>query len=206
MVGPLGHWEGLRAYQLAALRQQGLAPHHRLLDLGCGPLQGGIAFIRYLNERGYVGVDLDPVKLSEGYRQIWECRLASKNPRLLISRSFGGEELGAETFDYVWASQVLYYFDQEILRRLFDRVSRCLARGGRFLGDILGTCEPEFASVRHQQWMQSVERHTVAQMDELATGFGLRARAVGQIKEFGYPRQLNLRSNLLVEVRRSAEG
>ena len=206
MVGPLGHWEELRAYQLKALTQNGMRPHHRLLDIGCGPLQGGIAFIQHLDPRGYTGLDLDSRKLSEGYRQIGDTGNAPRNPRLILSRSFGAEELGDETFDFIWASQVLYYFDPETMKRLFTQVARRLAAGGRFLGDILGTCEPEFRTRRHLAWMASVQPHTVEKLDALASPLGLRARSLGVIGQFGYPPTLNLRSNILVEVSRRAES
>lgn len=206
MVGPLGHWEGLRAYQLNALTRNGLLPEHRLLDIGCGPLQGGIAFIQYLNPHGYTGLDLDSRKLSEAYRQVGDTGNAPRNPRLMFSRSFGADELGDETFDFIWASQVLYYFDTETMKRLFAQVARRLAVGGRFLGDILGTCEPEFRTRRHLDWMASVQPHTVEKFDALASPFGLRVRSLGVIGQFGYPPTLNLRSNILIEVSRAPDS
>jgi SAM-dependent methyltransferase len=206
MVGPLGHWEGLRAYQLNALTQHGLLPGHRLLDIGCGPLQGGIAFIQYLNPHGYTGLDLDSRKLSEAYRQIGDTGNAPRNPRLVFSRGFGADELGNETFDFIWASQVLYYFDGEILKQLFGQVVRRLGKGGRFLGDILGTCEPEFRTRRHLEWMASVQPHSVESLHAIASPLGLRVRSLGVIGQFGYPPALNLRSNILVEVSRTADA
>lgn len=206
MIGPLGHWEALRAYQLNVLKRNGLLPRHRLLDIGCGPLQGGIAFIQYLDPHGYTGLDLDLRKLSEAYRQVADSGVASRNPRLLFSRTFGADELKTDTFDFIWVSQVLYYFDDDTMTRLLQQVARVLAPGGKFLGDILGTCDPEFRTARHLQWMASVKAHTVEKLDALAAPLGLKARSVGTIVEFGYPRELNLRSNILVEVTQSPDA
>ena len=50
LVGPIGKWDILRQFQLEALLKNGLQPHHSLLDIGCGPLQGGVAFIQYLDK------------------------------------------------------------------------------------------------------------------------------------------------------------
>jgi cyclopropane fatty-acyl-phospholipid synthase-like methyltransferase len=62
LLGPLGFWDQLQNYQLQAVVQLGLQPEHSLLDIGCGPLQGGIAFIRYLQADRYVGVDHNPAR------------------------------------------------------------------------------------------------------------------------------------------------
>ena len=37
MVGPVGWWSQLQAYQSGALMKLGLLPHHRLFEIGCGP-------------------------------------------------------------------------------------------------------------------------------------------------------------------------
>lgn len=206
MVGPLGHWDALRAYQLAVLKRNGLLPQHRLLDIGCGPLQGGIAFIQYLDARGYTGLDLDSRKLSEAWRQVADHGVATRSPRLVFSRSFGADELGTETFDFVWASQVLYYFDAETMTQLYRQIARYLTRGGKFLGDIVGTCDPEMRTARHLNWLASVQDHTVEKLNALAGPFGLQVRSLGTIGEFGYPRELNLRSNILLEVTRSSDA
>src|SRR5205807_6035012 len=53
-----GAWEEIGRLQFEFLTGNGLKPHHRLLDVGCGALRGGLHFIRYLDEGNYVGVDL----------------------------------------------------------------------------------------------------------------------------------------------------
>lgn len=204
MVGPLGFWNELQSYQLRALRENGLLPGHHLLDLGCGPLQGGIAFIRYLDPGRYCGLDHYPAALNDGYRQIGEQGLAVKNPRLVHSERFDPPALLGARFDYIWASQILYYFNGAKLAEMFGAITPLLAPGGKFLGDILGECEPEFRTKRHLDWIAQVQPHTVESLDAAARPFGLRARSVGAIKNYGYPLQLNLRSNVLIEF--SASG
>lgn len=204
MVGPLGFWDELRAYQLRALRENGLQPSHRLLDLGCGPLQGGIAFIRYLEPGGYYGLDRYAAALDDGYRQIGEQGLAPKNPRLVHTDRFDPPALKGVQFDYVWASQILYYFNAAKLAEMFGAIAPMLAPGGKFLGDVLGECEPEFRTKRHLDWIAQVQPHTVQSLDAAARPFGLQARSVGTIGSLGYPPQLNLRSNVLIEFTASA--
>lgn len=49
-----GNWEEMGQMQLDFLVARGLAPHHRLLDLGCGTLRAGRHFIRLLEAGNFV--------------------------------------------------------------------------------------------------------------------------------------------------------
>jgi SAM-dependent methyltransferase len=200
MIGPFGHWRELRAYQIQALKQHGLQPQHRILDIGCGPLQGGIPMIQYLDPSSYVGVDINPFKLAEGYREVARHGLAPKNPQLFHSENFGAEHLDGQRFDFIWASQILYYFDDATLRNLLAFVAQKLAPDGKFLCDILGKCDRKLRSRSHLQWCRSVKRHSVKKFNQLGAPFGLQARATGRIDAFGYPRKLRLCSNVMIEV------
>jgi SAM-dependent methyltransferase len=203
MVGPLGHWTTLRAYQLATLKANGLRPDHRVLDLGCGPLQGGVAMIEYLEPSRYFGVDLDAVKLAEGYRQVADLGLTHKNPRLIHSATFGVEHLDGLRFDFIWASQMLYYFDAERLRPLLGFVADKLHPEGKLLGDILGKCDRHLRSRTHLAWCRSVKAHSVKRFQALAQPLGLEVRPLGRIDAFGYPKGLSLCSNVLLEITRA---
>src|ERR1700678_2630550 len=57
-MGFRGQWDEHRRFQIEFLRQQGLKPSQTLLEIGCGPLTGGIPIIRYLQPNNYVGVDI----------------------------------------------------------------------------------------------------------------------------------------------------
>jgi hypothetical protein len=52
-----GLWDEIGRLQFDYFVSQGLVPHHRLLDLGCGSLRGGVHFIAYLDPDRYSGVD-----------------------------------------------------------------------------------------------------------------------------------------------------
>jgi cyclopropane fatty-acyl-phospholipid synthase-like methyltransferase len=80
LVGPGDLWESKRRFQIEFLLKQGLLPHHRLLDFGCGTLRGGIPLIEYLNDGNYVGLDVRLETLKEACLELEESGLASKNP------------------------------------------------------------------------------------------------------------------------------
>jgi len=174
-----------------------MQPHDTLLDIGCGPLQGGVAFIRYLAPSSYYGVDQKPEALRAGCDELTRQRLWRKDPQLFYSRSFGDDELGDRQFDFIWLSQILYYFDPPSLHRLFDMTARRLRPGGILAGDIFG---PGSDSSFLRDPRPPV--HTLESIDRVARRHGLRARSLGPLHGFGYPRRLNLSHNLLLKVTR----
>jgi SAM-dependent methyltransferase len=198
MVGPLGFWKELQKYHLEILTKNGLKPHHKLLDLGCGPLLGGIPFIRYLDAGNYVGLDISPTAIEAAEQQIKKHKLSDKKPRVFLSDGFGEKELGNERFDFVWASQMLYYFNDEKLATILRIVGDHLAPGGKFLGDVFELDHYEFKFPELGKYV----RHTPESLQKVAAQVGLKATLLGTIETFGYPKRLSLRKNLLFEFTR----
>ena len=200
MVGPIGYWKELQEYQIGTLKHLGLKPDHSLLDIGCGPLQGGLAFIEYLNDEKYTGIDLKKEPLEAGISQLRELGLLDKKkPRLLVSDSFGEKELEGRQFDYVWCSQMLYNQNEEILDFLFLKLSKFLGPQGRFYGDIIG--DP--ARVGENDYWHGFRfyPHTVASVSEIAKKHRLSVKGLGPIHSYGYPSEItSLCQNELLEV------
>lgn len=64
-----GLWEALGTLQCDFLIAQGLAPHHKVLDIGCGSLRAGVPLTRYLQPGGYYGIDISESLIETGYEQ-----------------------------------------------------------------------------------------------------------------------------------------
>lgn len=62
-----GRWDETGRAQMAALRAEGLAPHHRLLDIGAGSLRLGCKAVPYLDPGNYWGTDLSGPLMQRGY-------------------------------------------------------------------------------------------------------------------------------------------
>jgi SAM-dependent methyltransferase len=197
MVGPLGYWSQLQRYHLQLLQANGLKPDHTLLDIGCGPLQGGVAFIGYLERNRYTGLDIDPTRIAAAREQVTRHRLAAKEPRLLVSSSFGQAELGGQTFDFMWASQILYYFNDAAMDALLGMIRQRLNPGGKFLGDVFA---PDHYEFRYPEHAGKYVRHTPESLQAQAARHGLHVRSLGVIGQFGYPKRLSLKTNLLFEI------
>ena len=62
-----GRWDETGRAQMAALRAEGLMPHHRLLDIGAGSLRLGCKAVPYLDPGHYWGTDLSGALMQRGY-------------------------------------------------------------------------------------------------------------------------------------------
>ena len=63
-----GRWDETGRAQMAALCAEGLAPHHRLLDIGAGALRLGCKAVPYLDPGNYWGTDLSGPLMQRGYQ------------------------------------------------------------------------------------------------------------------------------------------
>jgi len=139
LVGPPDLWEMKRRFQIGFLRGVGLAPGHRLLDLGYGSLRGGIPLIGYLDVGNYTGVEVRREALAEGRRELEEHGLEGRRPRLVHTTGLAGLDLH-ERFDVVWAFSVLIHLSDGILDDAIACVVRHLGRDGVLYANVhLGT-------------------------------------------------------------------
>ena len=179
-MGFRGQWDEHRRFQLAFLKEQGLRPTHRLLEIGCGPLTGGVPIIEFLEPGGYVGVDIRSAALDLAWGEIAAARLSGRNPRLICSSSFGSTELAADKFDFVLSFSVLYHLSDEVLRAYFLAVAERLRPGGRCYAQINTT-------VDDSTWLQfPFLRRTAAEYTAVAAQAGLRTRSLGTIDSLGF--------------------
>ena len=195
MVGPLGVWNVCSKYQLNCLRQLGLRPKHFLADIGCGPLQGGVAFINYLDESKYYGIDKNPDNLDEAYRLVRTNDLSKKHPNLILSDTFGYKELNKEVFDFFWISQVFYYFTKKYIIELLKMVLKHSHKDSVIYGDIIGPEHYENKTHEHG-WIL----HTIDSLDEICRPMGFTVQSCGRIADYGYPKRLALAQNILVKI------
>jgi len=163
-------------------------------------MQGGVAFIQYLESGNYVGLDNNAENLDAAYSELYQYSLSSKNPLLICSNDLGKDLLRGRQFDMIWASQILYYFDDSSLEKLFTQMLETLKPKGKFLFDIVGECIPEYNTKNHVKWMQSVNLHTLESLKSIAEPLGYEVRSHGEIQKYGYPRGLNLHTNILIEL------
>lgn len=131
-IGNVKLWDTLGELQFAYLVGRGLEPSNYFLDVGCGPLRGGVHFIRYLEAGHYYGVDSNAPMLEETKRlEVPRQGLEDKQPTLVAMGDFGFERLGRQ-FDYALAQSVFTHLPlNEIIRCLME-MDKALVPGGEF--------------------------------------------------------------------------
>jgi SAM-dependent methyltransferase len=182
IVGPLGAWTETAAFQIAFLKQMGLRPHHRVLDIGCGPLRGGFPLIEYLRPGGYTGVDIREAAIAEGKARIEKSRLADRKPVLVRSDSFGTEHLQGQGFDYIWVFQVLHHLDDASAQACLTAIAEYMTSQSVCFANV-------HTEGRRSKWQEfPFVPRSVQIWQGLTRQCGLEAADIGRMEAFGYPR------------------
>ncbi len=127
-----GEWDTIGKLQFDFLVQQGLQPSHRLLDIGCGSLRGGIHFIRYLDDGHYYGIDRLQWLLDAAVNiELPEAGLADRTVHLICRDDFDVTSFGI-TFDYALAQSVFSHLPWNSILRCLSNVQRVLKPDGKF--------------------------------------------------------------------------
>jgi ubiquinone/menaquinone biosynthesis C-methylase UbiE len=148
MVG--GMWDEIGRLQFEFLRGRGLKPSHRLLDIGCGSLRGGIHSIDYLETGNYYGLDINPSLIEAGRHELRLAGLSHKKPHLAVSDRF---ELGQfqQKFDYLLAHSVFtHVFTNHIIRCLAEAREVLVPNGQFFATFFLAPRSVHLAPIDHQ--------------------------------------------------------
>jgi len=208
LVGPARYWKQIQKYQFNFLTGMGLKPHHTFLDIGCGPLSAGLALIPYLQQGNYVGIDVREKSIAEAHVQVAKAGLAGKNPLLVVSRTFGRDELSNGCkFDYIWASQIFYHLDDKKLEDCFEQVSVRMKVDSKFYADILGYPNKVWDSPDLKWFEFNFYLHSLEALKDLAENYGLEMTCLGEIQEYGYPQGAGgLKHNKMLEFHRKSSG
>lgn len=201
MIGPMGLRRELQRYQLAVLTAFGLEPHHRVLDIGCGPLTAGLGLIARLDRGGYVGVDIRHEPLIEAYRLVAEHGLVDKNPTLVSSQTFGRDELDGRTFDVIWISQISYHLDDRQVEELFGQIRARMTATSVALIDVIDPAIQLAPDAHWRGFPYYLRPHGF--FERAAAAAGLSATQHGTIRDYGYPPRVNLSTNRLFALRRA---
>ncbi|WP_110186701.1 class I SAM-dependent methyltransferase [Pokkaliibacter plantistimulans] len=124
-----GMWEEIGKLQFDFMLKSGLQPEHKLLDLGCGCLRGGLHFINYLEEQHYYGLDINNSLINAGKIEIQEAGLTHKSPNLLVDDSFLIERFG-QKFDFMISISLFTHLPLELIHKCLSEVRKNLKPDG----------------------------------------------------------------------------
>ncbi len=124
-----GLWDELGNIQLEFLIKSGLKPCHKLLDIGCGSLRGGVRYIEYLQEGNYYGLDINNSLIEAGRIEVEEAKLSYKNPNLIVDDKFSFDRF-SEKFDFMVSVSVFTHLPMNIIVRCLNKARESLATNG----------------------------------------------------------------------------
>jgi SAM-dependent methyltransferase len=147
-------WNDIGVLQFNFLVQRGLQPHHRLIDVGCGSLRGGVRFARYLEKGNYFGIDLNQSLIDAGYeKELKPEGLEQRVPRsnLYATHDFDVSVFG-KRFDYALALSVFTHLPLNSIRICLERLGPHMATGGAFYATVFEAKpeKPTWQSCLHQ--------------------------------------------------------
>lgn len=200
-----GMWDEIGRLQGGFLKSQGMQPHHRLLDIGCGSLRGGVHSIAYLQPGHYFGIDRS-ADLLKAAQQVELPRhgLSEREPRLLQNDEFEFFRFDTD-FDFALAQSVFTHLPFNSIERCLIEASRVLKPGGRLFATFFEqedrfSLEPVLRPARGRSTPlltysdRDPFHYPVSQFEWFCAGSPLELRYLG---EWGHPR-----SQRMLEFRR----
>jgi hypothetical protein len=121
--GPLRYFESAGRLQLATLVREGVYPHSRLLDLGCGCLRGGYWVIHFLDRGCYFAIEPATKMLQQGVDHVLEAEVRKlKEPRFDTNDAFDMSVFGVK-FDVVLARSIWSHASKGQILHMLDSFS-----------------------------------------------------------------------------------
>jgi SAM-dependent methyltransferase len=193
-----GMWDEIGSLQFEFLKNQGLVPGHRLMDIGCGCLRGGAHFVPYLERGHYYGIDLNASLIEAGQKELLQnAANAGKAPDLRVTDRFDLAQFGVR-FDYALAVSVFTHLYANHIGRCLVEVKNALAPQGKFFATFFAAPTPlHLEPIAHLpgQIVTHFDRdpfhYSFAEMEMLARFAGLSVELIG---DWGHPRDQRMLS------------
>lgn len=202
-----GLWDEIGQLQLDFLISQGLLPHHKLLDVGCGSLRAGVKLVRYLDAEHYFGTDLNESLITAGYDiELSNEGLGHKLPRtnLVADGDFNFSWCPVK-FDYVMAQSLFTHLPLNFLRACLERLPDCVVPGGKFFATIFEIADDHssYQPYRHEQGgvitygTQDPYHYRFADMEFCCRGLPWEAAYIGKWKHPRAQRMIQFKRTML---------
>jgi len=196
-----GAWDEIGRHQFDYLLAQGLEPRHRLLDVGCGAMRGGVHFAAFLDPGNYYGIDVND-RLLEAARRV-ELPAAGLTERvpaenLRVTATF--ESDFGVGFDFALAQSVFSHLPLNHIRLCMFQVAKAMQPGGRFFATFFRAPDdlPYDATQRQVHVTTHPERDPFHyRVSELEWAAGVADWDFHYIGDWGHPR-----GQQIVELRR----
>ena len=198
LIGFRGQWDEHRRFQIEYLKKQGLMPSHDFLEIGCGPLTGGMPIIEYLAPNKYIGLDIRSSVLNLSWGEVGIAGLSEKNPRLICSSDFGASELGNHQVAFAMAFSVLFHLSDELLSKLLNEIRGRLKSSGRFIANVN-------TDIDDSTWLQfPFLKRSISDYEAVAELAGLSVIQLGTLEQNDFRLLNSERKNVILSFSRRA--
>ena len=138
-----GMWNEIGTLQFEYLKSKGLKPAHKLLDVGCGSLRGGVHFVSYLNSHNYYGFDLNASLIEAGINiEIANLGLTGKiNLENFSTATDFKYPSSWPAMDMALALSLLTHLSYDTICLCLKNTAKVLNKGGRFYATIFEVAE-----------------------------------------------------------------
>lgn len=177
-------WDLIRDLQFRFLVDRGLAPSDMFIDVGCGPLRGGVTCIRYLEPGHYLGIDKYVELVIYGVVVELDANAyREKQPRFVISDSFEFKKFGEKPTFGIAQSLFTHLAAHDVVSCL-SNLRTVAAPRCRLFATFFEVAEPVTnPAVSHSHGRFS---YTRSQMEEFGTSTGWKPHYIG---EWNHPRR-----------------
>lgn len=125
-------WVQRGQWQIDFLRHNGLEPHHIVLDVGCGPLRGGIHLIQYLDKSCYTGFDGNSKHILIAIKMIISTdKLFTKYPIVICEKVSNFKDKVTKKFDFGMVFSVLNHCTDTDHAAFFRQIIHLFNPGGK---------------------------------------------------------------------------
>ena len=186
LVGPGRLWKMKQKFQIDFLQDRGLKPAHRLIDIGCGTLRGGIPIIDYLEPGHYAGVDVRSEVINEAFKELLDEGLNHKKADIRTFHEFS-ELSFTHKFDFALAFSVLIHMNDQIAQKCLDFVSQNLQPTGVFFANV------NIGERKDGNWQGfPIVFRDWEFYSKLASASGLEIEKIDSLKNLGHHSKMNL--------------
>jgi|GEM_PF-372083 len=133
MVGIPHYFDPIGRSQFELLKLLGLAPHHYVLDLGCGSLAAGKHLIPFLAPGHYCGIEPNSWLVSDGIAyELGRRWVDRRHPRFSDNDRFELTVFG-ESFDFILAHSIFSHASQGQIAKTLSQARQVLKPDGIFV-------------------------------------------------------------------------
>lgn len=145
-----GMWDEIGQLQINFLKNEGLLPTHRLLDIGCGSLRGGRHFIGYLNAGGYIGTELSTGAVDAARSLVEREELTGKGAAIMHvpDGRLTFDDLSG-SFDYILAHSVFTHLAECHIEQCFANIPKTMDDRSLFYFTYNDSTEPARTSFKN---------------------------------------------------------